>query len=182
MHDIRFIRENREAFVEGLRHRGLEAPDAVAERLIALDEERRGAIAALQAAQERRNALSKEIGQAKAKKDEARAEGLMAEVAALKDNVPQLEAAERAASAALEKELAEIPNLPNPDVPVGKDEHENVPKSHFAGTRPKRESGKEHFELGEAMGLMDFEAAAKLSGSRFVVLRGQLARLERALG
>src|SRR3954452_4562512 len=183
MHDIRFIRENREAFVEGLRRRGLEAPEALADRLIALDEERRGAIAALQAAQERRNALSKEIGQAKAKKDEARAQGLMAEVAALKDNVPQLEAAEREASAALEKELAEIPNLPKPppEVPVGKDEHDNVERHRFGNPRIFP-APKQHFELGEAMGLMDFEAAAKLSGSRFVVLRGELARLERALG
>jgi seryl-tRNA synthetase len=179
MHDIRFIRDNPQAFDDGLAKRGL-AP--MAAQLIALDEERRRAIAAAQEAQQRRNALSKEIGQAKAKKDEARANALMAEVTQLKESVPQLEAAEREANAALDKALAEIPNLPSPEVPVGADEHDNVEKSRFDSTRPKRDAGKEHYELGEAMCLMDFETATKLSGSRFVVLKGQLARLERALG
>jgi seryl-tRNA synthetase len=178
MHDIRFIRDNPDLFDEGLRKRGL-AP--LSAELIALDERRRSAIAALQAAQERRNALSKEIGQAKAKKDNARADALMAEVAQLKDSAPQLEQAEREANAALEKALAEIPNTPNPDVPIGKDEHDNVERHRF-GTPRDLASPKEHFEIGEAMGFMDFETAAKLSGSRFVVLCGQLARLERALG
>jgi seryl-tRNA synthetase len=178
MHDIRFIRDNPGLFDEGLRKRGL-AP--LSAELIALDERRRSAIAALQAAQERRNALSKEIGQAKAKKDEARAQELMAEVARLKDGAPALEQAERGANATLEKALAEIPNMPNPDVPVGKDEHDNVERHRF-GTPRDLATPKEHFEIGEAMGFMDFETAAKLSGSRFVVLRGQLARLERALG
>ena len=178
MHDIRLIRENRDAFDEGLGRRGLDPLSSV---LIALDERRRSAIAGLQAAQERRNALSKEIGQAKAKKDEARAEELMAEVARLKENVPQLEAQERAAAKALDDALAEIPNTPNPDVPEGRDEHGNVERHRFGNPR-NLNSAKQHFELGEAMGLMDFETAAKLSGSRFVVLRGQMARLERALG
>ena len=178
MHDIRLIRDNPAAFDEGLKKRGL-AP--LSAELIALDERRRNAIAALQGAQERRNALSKEIGQAKAKKDNARAEALMAEVAQLKESAPQLERAEREANAALEKALAEIPNLPNPDVPVGKDEHDNVERHRF-GTPRDLATPKEHFEIGEAMGFMDFETAAKLSGSRFVVLRGQLARLERSLG
>jgi seryl-tRNA synthetase len=178
MHDIRFIRDNPDAFDEGLSGRGLEP---MSRELIALDEARRAAIAALQAAQERRNALSKEIGQAKARKDEARAQALMAEVARLKDDVPQLEAAERDASAALDKRLAEIPNLPSGEVPVGKDEHDNVEKSRFGNPRNFAQP-KEHYELGEAMRLMDFETAAKLSGSRFVVLKGQLAKLERALG
>ena len=178
MHDIRFIRDNPQAFDDGLAKRGL-AP--MAAQLIALDEERRRAIAAAQEAQQRRNALSKEIGQAKAKKDEARANALMAEVAQLKESVPALEAAEREANAALDKALAEIPNLPNPEVPVGADEHGNVEKSRFGNPR-NFAAPKEHFELGEAMRLMDFETAAKLSGSRFVVLKGQLARLERALG
>jgi seryl-tRNA synthetase len=179
MHDIRFIRDNPDAFDEGLGKRGL-AP--LSPELIALDEARRSAVAALQGLQERRNALSKEIGQAKARKEESKAQELMAEVGRLKEAVPQLEAAEREANAALEKRLAEIPNLPKADVPVGKDEHDNVEKSRFGGSRPRREEGREHFEIGEAMGLMDFEAAAKLSGSRFVVLKGQIARLERALG
>jgi len=178
MHDIRFIRDNPQAFDNGLAKRGL-AP--MAAQLIALDEERRRAIAAAQEAQQRRNALSKEIGQAKAKKDEARANALMAEVAQLKESVPALEAAEREANAALDKALAEIPNLPSPEVPVGADEHGNVERSRFGNPR-NFAAPKEHFELGEAMRLMDFETAAKLSGSRFVVLRGQLARLERALG
>jgi len=178
MHDIRFICDNPDPFDEGLKKRGL-AP--LSAELIALDERRRGAIAALQAAQERRNALSKEIGQAKAKKDEARAQALMAEVAQLKDSVPQLEQAEREANTSLEKRLAEIPNTPLTDVPVGKDEHDNVERHRFGAPRDLA-TPKEHFEIGEAMGFMDFETAAKLSGSRFVVLRGQLARLERALG
>ena len=178
MHDIRAIRENPDAFDEGLRKRGLEP---LAHALLALDDRRRGAIGALQAAQERRNALSKEIGEAMRAKDGARAEALKAEVAALKDGTPTLEVDEREASAALDNALAEIPNLPNPEVPVGRDEHDNVEKSRFGNPR-NLASAKQHFEIGEAMGLMDFEAAAKLSGSRFVVLRGQLARLERALG
>src|SRR5215210_6224063 len=178
MHDIRAIREYPDAFDEGLRKRGLEPMSAT---LLALDDRRRAAIAAAQAAQERRNALSKEIGQAKAKKDEARAQALMAEVAGLKETAPQLEAAEREANAALDKALGEIPNLPNPEVPVGNDEHGNVERSRFGNPR-NFAAPKEHFELGEAMRLMDFETAAKLSGSRFVVLKGQLARLERALG
>jgi seryl-tRNA synthetase len=178
MHDIRAIRENPDAFDDGLRKRGLEP---LARDLLALDDRRRAAIGALQAAQERRNALSKEIGEAMRAKDGARAEALKAEVAALKDGTPALEAEEREASAALDKALAEIPNLPNPEVPVGADEHDNVEKSRFGNPR-NLPTARQHFEIGEAMGLMDFEAAAKLSGSRFVVLRGQLARLERALG
>ena len=181
MHDIRAIRENPDAFDEGLRKRGLEP---MAAELLALDDRRRAAIGASQAAQERRNALSKEIGQAKAKKDDAKAQALMAEVAGLKESAPALEAAEREASAALDKALADIPNTPNPDVPVGQDEHGNVERAdhRFEGSRGRRGGGRQHFEIGEAWGLMDFEAAAKLSGSRFVVLKGQLARLERALG
>src|SRR3954464_7896729 len=186
MHDIRAIRDNPETFLNGLIARGSPPDDvrALLDRLLALDDRRRAAIAASQAAQERRNALSKEIGQAKAKKDEARAQALMAEVAGLKESAPALEAAEREALAALDKALADIPNTPNPDVPVGQDEHGNVERAdhRFEGSRGRRGGGRQHFEIGEAWGLMDFEAAAKLSGSRFVVLKGQLARLERALG
>src|SRR4051794_11770128 len=178
MHDIRAIRENPHSFDEGLRKRGLEP---LSRELLALDDLRRAAIGALQAAQERRNALSKEIGEAMRAKDAARAETLKAEVAALKDGTPALEAEEREASTALDKALAEIPNLPKPEVPVGKDEHDNVEKSRFGEPR-RLASPKQHFEIGEALGQMDFETAAKLSGSRFVVLRGQLARLDRALG
>jgi seryl-tRNA synthetase len=185
MHDIRFIRDNPDAFDDGLRRRGLEPLSA---ELIRLDDARRAAISEAQAAQERRNALSKDVGAAKKAKDEARAAELMAEVARLKETAPDLEKAEAAAKQALDRRLAEIPNIPNPDVPEGADEHGNVLREEhlFEGAR-QLGSGKQHFELAEAwkVGIgpaMDFEAAAKLSGSRFVVLRGQLARLERALG
>jgi seryl-tRNA synthetase len=180
MHDIRAIRENPQAFDEGLARRGL-GPRA--ESLIALDESRRAAILELQKAQERRNAASKEIGAAMARKDAAAAEALKAEVAGLKATMPELEAAERRAGAALDKELAAIPNLPLADVPDGKDENDNVEVRRH-GAPPKFPDGfkpKEHFDIGEALGLMDFDAAAKLSGARFVVLKGALARLERAL-
>ena len=123
MHDIRAIRENPEAFDDGLRRRGL---SPLAESLIALDERRRAAIAALQHAQERRNAASKQIGAAMARKDTVAAEDFRAEVAAAKAKMPQLEAEEREAAAALESELAAIPNLPADDTPDGKDESDNV--------------------------------------------------------
>jgi seryl-tRNA synthetase len=183
MHDIRLIRDNPDAFDEGLRRRGLKPLSA---ELIALDERRRAAIQALQEAQERRNALSREVGAAKKAKDEERASALMAEVAALKDSAPALEAEEKAASEELQRRLAEIPNTPNSDVPEGSDETGNVVR-HEWGTAPAISSPKQHFELAEAWKTvlgpaMDFESAAKLSGSRFVVLKGQLARLERALG
>jgi len=179
MHDIRFIRENPQAFDAGLARRGLPAQ---AEALIALDEKRRSVITGLQAAQERRNALSREIGEAKKAKDEARAEALMAEVAALKDAMQAGETAERAAIAELDAALAAIPNLPKADVPDGPDESANVERHRHGDKRTYGFQPKEHFDLGEALGQMDFEAAAKLSGARFVVLKGQLARLERALG
>ncbi|HEX9169778.1 MAG TPA: serine--tRNA ligase [Roseiarcus sp.] len=180
MHDIKAIRENPDAFDEGLRRRGLEAR---AESLIALDEKRRAAIAALQHAQERRNAASKQIGAAMARKDTVAAEDFRAEVAGAKAKMPELEAAEREALAALESEMAAIPNLPADDTPDGKDENDNVELRRW-GAPPALDGmnkPREHFELGEALGLMDFETAAKLSGARFVVLKGALARLERAL-
>ncbi len=183
MHDIRHIRENPDAFDSGLRSRGL---DLLSSELIGLDDARRAAISALQMEQERRNALSGEIGRAKKAKDEARARELMDEVARLKVYVPELEEAERRAKKALDDRLAEIPNLPGPDVPEGPDETGNV-LLHDWGTPVAIANAKQHFELGEAWRVdngtaMDFDAAAKLSGSRFVVLRGQLAKLERALG
>jgi seryl-tRNA synthetase len=179
MHDIRFIRENPDAFDRGLARRGLEPQ---AQRLIALDEQRRAAIQKVEAAQARRNAASKEIGEAKKKKDESRAKELMAEVATLKDSIPQMESAEKAASKTLDDALAEIPNLPLDEVPDGKDEHDNVEHHRFGARRNYAFAPKQHFDLGEALGQMDFETAAKLSGSRFVVLKKRLARLERALG
>jgi seryl-tRNA synthetase len=178
MHDIRFIRENPDIFDERLRSRGL-AP--LSAELISLDDRRKHAVSELQAALERRNSTSREIGQAKAARDEDRARRLMAEVADLKERVPQLEEAERMAGLELEQALEVIPNLPKPDVPIGTDETGNVERHRFGTPRPLT-SPREHFEIGESLGLMDFEAASKLSGSRFVVLRGALARLERALG
>src|SRR5580700_9260229 len=179
MHDIRFIRENPAAFDRGLVRRGLEPQ---AEPLIALDEKRRTAIQAAEAAQARRNAASKEIGEAKKAKDEERAKRLLAEVAALKDSIPALEAAEKKATNELNSALAEIPNLPLDGVPDGKDSDDNVEHHRFGAKRDYAFTPKQHFELGEALAQMDFEAAAKLSGARFVVLRKGLARLERALG
>ncbi len=178
MYDIKWIRENAEAFDRGLRRRRLEP---LSSEILALDDRRRAAIAKSQGAQERRNAASKEIGAAMAKKDSARAEALKAEVATLKQSLPALEVEEREAVAALQKTLAEIPNIPLPDVPDGKGENENV-ELRAVGWKPRFSfKPKEHFEIGEALGLMDFETAAKISGARFVVLKGALAKLERAL-
>jgi seryl-tRNA synthetase len=180
MHDIRAIRENPEAFDDGLRRRGL-SPRAG--ELIALDEKRRAAILALQAAQERRNAVSKQIGVAMARKDAVAADDYRAEVAGLKATMPELEAAEREAEKALKEALEQIPNLPLADTPDGKDENDNVELRRH-GAPPDlggMNKPREHFEIGEALGLMDFDAAAKMSGARFVVLKGALARLERAL-
>ena len=185
MYDIKWIRENAEAFDDGLKRRGLAA---LSSSLLALDETRRAAIAKAQSAQERRNALSKEIGRAMGQKDLALADSLKAEVAALKDSQPALEAEEKAAKEALDQQLAAIPNTPLPEVPEGADEHGNV-VLHAHGVKPEERgllagvnAPKEHFELGEALGQMDFETAAKLSGSRFVVLNNQIARLSRAIG
>ena len=182
MYDIRFIRDNAALFDQGLRNRGAEPLSA---HLIALDEERRAAMTASQTAQERRNSLSKEIGQAMAQKDSARAETLKAEVASLKDELAHLEAREKAAVSELEKHLSVIPNTPLDTVPVGKDEHGNVEIRRIGSPRTESDFGfkpKQHFEIGEALGTMDFEAAARMSGARFVVNKGSLARLERALG
>ena len=138
----------------------------------------------LQEAQARRNAASKEIGKAKGAKDEAKAAALMAEVAALKETMAKGEDEQRAADKALHDALSVIPNIPREDVPEGKDEHGNV-EQRKVGAPPKLvgvNKPLQHFEIGERLGLMDFETAAKLSGARFVVLKGALARMERALG
>jgi len=175
MHDIKSIRDNPAAFDTALRRRGLESLSA---SLLAIDERR----LASEQAQARRNSASKEIGDAKKAKDEARAAKLMAEVAELKTTMPELEAAAKAADDELSKELAAIPNLPLDEVPEGADEHGNVQRHVFGAMRNYAFKPKPHFDLGEAMGLMDFEAAAKLSGARFVVMKKGLARLERAIG
>jgi seryl-tRNA synthetase len=179
MHDIKSIRDNPDVFDAALKRRGLEPLSA---SLLAIDEKRRGAILASEQAQARRNSASKEIGEAKKAKDDARAATLMAEVAELKTTMPQLEAAAKVADEELAKELAAIPNLPLAEVPDGADEHGNVQRHVFGAVRNYAFAPKPHFDLGEAMGYMDFEAAAKLSGARFVVLKKGLARLERAIG
>jgi seryl-tRNA synthetase len=179
MHDIKWIRENPGAFDRGLKRRGL-AP--LSSNLIKLDETRRALIAKLEQAQARRNAASKEIGQAKAKKDKATASKLMAEVAELKTLIPAMETEEKNAVAALDIELAQIPNLPLDDVPDGADASKNAEHHAHGNKRDYSFKPKQHFELGEALGQMDFELAAKLSGARFVVLQKGLARMERALG
>jgi seryl-tRNA synthetase len=178
MHDIRAIRDDPDVFDAGLTKRGLE-PQAA--RLVALDDQRRSVVAELQVLQERRNAVSREIGQAKAKKDETRVLALMREVADLKERMPREEAALKEFERKLHDALAEIPNIPRDDVPIGPDETANVEIRRVGEPRRVDVQLKQHFEIGEALGLMDFETAAKLSGSRFVVLRGALARLERAL-
>lgn len=178
MHDIKAIRDNPAAFDLALARRGL-AP--LSGEVLRLDEKRRTVIGQLQAAQERRNAASKEIGAAKATKDEARATSLMEEVAALKLGIPALESEERAIDSEIAIALVGIPNLPAGDVPDGKDERANVERHRIGSLRKFSFAPKQHFELGEGLGLMDFEAATKISGARFVVLKGQLARLERAL-
>jgi seryl-tRNA synthetase len=179
MHDIKWIRENPDAFDRGLRRRGL---DPLGQKLVGIDERRRKLITALEAAQARRNAASKDIGAAKKNKDDATAEKLMAEVNALKADIPAMEAQEKEASEELDRELAQIPNIPLDDVPDGADETGNVEHHHFGAKRNFSFQPKQHFELGEALGQMDFETASKLSGARFVVLKKQLARLERAIG
>lgn len=179
MLDIKWIRENPDALDAALAKRGAEPAAA---HLIELDEKRRTHIAHVQDLQQRRNAASKQIGKAKASGDEAAAEAVIAEVAKLKDELQDGEEAERSLDAELRDALASVPNIPAADVPIGPDATANVER-HRVG-EPRATEGfepKEHFDLGEPLG-MDFATAAKLSGSRFVVLRGQMARLERALG
>lgn len=181
MLDIKWIRENQDAFVKGLEDRGFENARDVRAGLLKLDEDRRKTIQDLQEAQAERNAASKDIGKAKQAKNEAEAERLMQQVGALKGKIQAGEEQERAIDNELRDLLAGIPNMPANDVPVGPDETANK-ELRKVGAPPKFDfRPQQHFELGEALGMMDFEAAAKLSGSRFVILKGPLARLERAL-
>src|SRR6185436_2596114 len=185
MHDIRFIREHPAEFDRALNRRPLDAESIKlfsSQNLLAIDERRRAAIQKFEQAQARRNAASKEIGAAKAKKDEVAAQKLMVEVNELKTTLPALEAEAKKLEKELNDILATIPNLPLADVPEGSDETGNVEHHHHGAKRNYAFDPKEHFELGEALGMMDFETAAKLSGSRFVVLNSGLARMERALG
>ncbi len=179
MLDIKWIRENAEMLDAALAKRGAEPLSA---SLIALDERRRTNLQALQDMQSRRNAASKDIGAAMAQKNAELADKLKAEVADLKNAMPALEEDSRKIEAELNDALSRIPNIPLDDVPVGADETGNVVKS-VVGKKPTwNHQPREHFEIGEALGLMDFEGAARISGSRFTILKGQLARLERALG
>jgi seryl-tRNA synthetase len=184
MLDIKWIRENPGALADALGKRGqsAEAARATVDDLVAKDEARRAHVSKLQEAQERRNAASKEIGNAMRNGDSALAEKLKTEVAEIKGFIQDGEGRERELDKALDAALAVIPNVPLEDVPVGKDENDNVVLRTVGKVLPRPNWVKEHFEIGEALGLMDFERAAKLSGSRFTVLKGQLARLERALG
>jgi len=176
MHDIRLIRDDPEAFDAGLARRGL-AP--VAASLLELDARRRGAQTELQELQTQRNEASKAIGAAKGRGEDASAQ--MAEVAALKETMAKVEESERAAAAELHDLLSGLPNTPLPDVPEGPDESANVTLREV-GTAPGFNfAPKQHFELSAAQGRLDFEAAAKMSGARFAVLRGSLARLHRAI-
>jgi seryl-tRNA synthetase len=183
MFDIKAIRDNPTAFDAGLKRRGL---DPLSAGLIAKDEALRAIKTRLQEAQARRNAASKEIGKAKGAKDETLAAKLMAEVGALKDQLQADEDEQRKLEADLERELAVIPNIPLAEVPEGADEKANVEVRRWGDPKAvpaaRLNKPRQHFEIGEALGMMDFEAAARISGARFVVLKGALARLERALG
>jgi len=179
MYDIKWIRENPDVFDRGLKRRGLEP---LSKKLLALDEKRRAAITKFEQAQASRNAASKEIGEAKKAKDENRASKLMAEVNDLKISLSALEEQQKMLAGDLDKELAQIPNMPLDDVPDGADASGNVEHHVVGKKRDYSFKPRQHFELGEALGMMDFELAAKLSGARFVVLQKGLARLERALG
>jgi seryl-tRNA synthetase len=178
MHDIRLIRDNPAAFDAALARRGV-AP--VSAQILALDEARRKVATSAQELQNRRNEASKAIGAAMARGDKDEAERLKAEVAQIKQALPEAEASERELSAQLQAELAAHPNLPDPAVPDGEDEAQNVEVSRWGTPRQFNFAPKEHADLGPALGL-DFETGALISGARFTFLRGQMARLQRALG
>lgn len=179
MFDIKWIRANADLFDVSLARRNL-PPEA--KNILAIDEKRREIVSDLNALQEKRNASSKQIGQAKAQKDEAKAQSLMTEVADLKSRVQAGEEAERQLTEELNAALAVLPNMLREDVPDGADETANVQRGEFMQPTKFNFAPKEHYELGEKSGDMNFEKATKMAGSRFVVLQGELARLERALG
>jgi len=177
MHDLKSIRDDAAAFDRGLARRGLASESAA---ILTLDTERRAAQTELQELQQRRNDASRRIGQAKSKGESA--DDLMAEVASIKDRMGFLEGEDRRLGEALDTKLAVLPNLPADDVPDGADEHGNVEIRRWGEPKQFAFTPKQHFELGEQLGLMDFERAARIAGARFTVLKGALARLERALG
>lgn len=176
MHDLRFIRENPEQFDKEMARRGF---SSISSKLLDLDESHRSLLTSQQEKQQRRNVASKEIGKVKAQGGDA--SELMAEVAALKKELPEMEEKIQELKTQLDTELASLPNIMDPSVPEGADEDDNV-EIRRVGTPKAIEAPKDHVELGETLGMMDFATAAKLSGARFTMLRNDLARLERALG
>ncbi len=182
MHDIKALRDNPEAYVRGWSSRGRDSAQSDVDELIALDKDLRAAKTAFETNQAQLKKLSGEIGKAKAQKDEAKASELMAEVEALKGAIAAAQEQERVKDEELRAMLAALPNVPFEDVPQGADEHGNVEIRKHGAPNILSFTAKDHADLGEVLGFMDFEAAAKMSGSRFVVLKGQLARLERAIG
>ncbi len=178
MYDLRAIRDNPAWFDAALRRRGL---DSLSSQVLEMDEARRSSQTQLGELQARRNAASKEIGAAMKDRDTARADALKAEVAEIKDRMTALEDAEAVAEGKLHQLLAGLPNRPDDSVPDGADEDDNEQVKTWGTPTELGFEAKQHFELGEDLGMMDFETAAGMSGSRFVILRGQLARLERAL-
>lgn len=179
MLDIKWIRENPDLLDAALKARGAEP---LSQHVLEKDASRRAIVQKLQDMQARRNSASKEIGAAMGQKDIDKAEQLKAEVASLKDEMQEAEQAQRDADVALSEILAAIPNAPLDDVPLGADEADNRQERTFGQKPDWTHAPKEHFEIGEELGLMDFEAASAMSGARFTVLKGALARLERALG
>ena len=176
MHDLRLIRENPQGFDEAMARRGLEpqSPD-----ILKMDEERRAVQTGLQTLQNERNEKSREIGEIK--KSGGDAQGLMDEVSALKDQMAELEEKDRALGESMNQHLASLPNILADDVPDGADENDNKELRKWGQPTNHGGAAKEHHEIGEALGMMDFETAAKLSGSRFVLLSGRIAQMERAL-
>jgi seryl-tRNA synthetase len=176
MHDLKTIRDNPEAFDVALSRRGLAASSS---EILGLDEARRAAQTRMQEMQARRNTVSKEVGQRKAKGENA--DDLIAEVQSLKDALARAEQEEKEIADRLDALLAGLPNTPMDDVPDGAGEEDNVEIRRVGDARGFAFEAKEHFDIGEGLGMMDFETAATMSGARFVLLKGKLARLERAL-
>jgi seryl-tRNA synthetase len=179
MHDIKAIRDNPQAFDAGLARRGL---TALSPGLLAVDQQKRDVQNRLQDLLSRRNTLSKDVGEAMKKGEKDRAEAIKADVAALKDSIAKREEEERQLSIKLHDQLAAIPNIPLDEVPDGVDEHGNVEVRRWGNPPGHNFEPRQHFDVGETLKLMDFETAAKMSGARFVVTKGALAKLERALG
>ena len=176
MFDIRRIRDNPEAFDAAMARRGL---DPQSPALLEIDAQRREIQTEMQSLQQERNEKSKAIGEIK--KSGGDAQDAMNEVAAIKTRLTEMEETERGLAERLQTELASLPNILSDDVPDGKDENDNLEVRKVGEPKTKNSSALQHFEIGEALDMMDFETAAKLSGSRFVLLHSDLAKLERAL-